>query len=118
VIREQQGIPKRMDVDAIARRSSEPLAAGTRHPVPEVPFIANGIVYDPKDISRFDGRQLLYVDSRNGLLVYTEVYAADLLLQTNAMAGQIQEALLVSDRPDHVLAPDESEPWKFPWQNY
>ena len=118
VIQEQQGIPQRIDVDAFRRRTPDAIVASIKHRVPEVPFVANGVVYDPKDITRFDGNELLYVDGRDALLVYTDMNATDRLLQTFALTNQVQKAMHSPPRPDHILGPDESEPYKFPWQNY
>lgn len=118
VVQGQQGIPRRIDVDNFRRRTSDAMVASIKHPVPEVSFVANGVVYDPKDITRFDGNELLYVDGKDALLVYTDMNAADMLLQTFALTNQVQKAMHEPPRPDHILGPDESEPYKFPWQNY
>jgi hypothetical protein len=117
VIRGQKGIPQRIDVDRF-RRTPEPRVGANKHRVLEVPFTANGVVYDPKDISRFDGIELFYVDGKDGLLVYTDMNASDMLLQTFALTNQVVKAMHEPPRPNHILGPDESEPYKFPWQNY
>jgi hypothetical protein len=44
--------------------------AGIRHKVPEIPFRIDGVLYDPGDISRFDGEELaFFVRRRDEMLV-------------------------------------------------
>ena len=118
LIRGQKGIPQRIDVDAFSKRSPDPAAASIKHKVPQVPFVMNGVVHDPKDISRFDGRELFFVGGKNGLRVYEDLNAANMVIRASVLSDHIRSTLISADEPDHVLAPDESEPYEFPWHDY
>jgi hypothetical protein len=94
VVREQKGVPRRIDIDAMARRTPEKVVAAIRHKVPQVPFVMGGIVYDPKDITRFNGRELLFIDNGDELLVYADAAeAVTLLLQAISLVNVIQTGL-------------------------
>ena len=47
-------------------KSSAELIARTVHRVPQVPLMLNGELYDPKDITRFNGRELHFVPAASG----------------------------------------------------
>jgi hypothetical protein len=93
VIREQKGAPQRIDIDAIARPTPKTVVAAIRHQVPQVPFVMGGTVYDPKDIARFNGRELLFVDGEDELLVYSDTAALRRLLQAAALTDVLQTGL-------------------------
>jgi hypothetical protein len=106
VYREGRGAPQRIDVAAFARRTPARLAASIKHKVPEVPFVVGGVVHDPKDIARFNGRELLFVDG-DELRVYTERDASALLFQSFALYDVIEAALkraggLPSSKPSTI----------------
>jgi hypothetical protein len=39
------------------------------HPIPKIPFILNGTLYDPADISRFNGRELHLVQTKGDYMI-------------------------------------------------
>jgi hypothetical protein len=53
--------PRLIDFSLIKKRTSPEVACSIFHAVPEVPFILDGVEYDPKDIQRFNGEALLYI---------------------------------------------------------
>jgi hypothetical protein len=93
IIREQKGAPTRLDIDALARPTPAAVVAAIRHKVPQVPFVMGGTVYDPKDIVRFNGRELLFVDTKEELFVYADTAAILTLLQAAAFTNILQTGL-------------------------
>lgn len=53
--------PSRVHMAPLARPTPPEVARRIRHGIPEVAFQLNGDLYDPQDISRFDGQALLFV---------------------------------------------------------
>ena len=53
--------PRLIDFTPLCKRTPQDVASGIVHVVPEVPFVLDGIFYDPKDISRFDGQALVFI---------------------------------------------------------
>jgi hypothetical protein len=53
--------PGGINLHLLSRQTPKELVSTIVHQVPKVPFILDGIEYDPKDIRRFDGRELHFV---------------------------------------------------------
>lgn len=69
--------PKPLDVQALSKPASREIISAIEHRVPKVPFILNGIEYDPRDIRRFDGRALYFIAGskavpRDSMLVFDD----------------------------------------------
>jgi hypothetical protein len=69
--------------------------------VPEVPFRVNRVEYDPKDIVRFNGKELCYISTsrsgKNELLVIENKNVWASFLQTNALASLVSSDPSSSD---------------------
>jgi hypothetical protein len=80
------------------------------HKVPKVPFIVKGVEYDPEDIVRFNGKELLFIaDARPGaseMIVLEDKSVWSSFLQTNILA-----TLLVRNG---TVLPHESRTWDIP----
>ncbi|MFD4742596.1 hypothetical protein ACFWNQ_35240 [Streptomyces virginiae] len=48
----------RPDFASMRRRANPSMVADIQHVVPEVPFVFDGVFYDPADIKRFNGQEL------------------------------------------------------------
>jgi hypothetical protein len=57
----QKHEPSLIDYTLLGRPTTPEVARGIVHTVPEVPFILDGVTYDPKDIGRFDGKALVFM---------------------------------------------------------
>lgn len=93
--------PSRFDVQHLAAETPKELAASIVHQVPNVPFTLNGTAYDPKDISRFDGRPLDFAvtwsssndfslvafEDRNILTTYAQVMSLSRLVGVGPWAS-------------------------------
>ncbi|MFD3875506.1 hypothetical protein [Streptomyces sp. NPDC058623] len=55
-----------LNFDQIPDETPRDLIRGIIQIIPEVPFILNGTMYDPKDIVRFNGQELHFVASLSG----------------------------------------------------
>jgi hypothetical protein len=55
--------PRPIDLNLLRRGRSTELEATLQHRVPQVPFVWNGVEYDPDDIRRFNGKAIAYVAS-------------------------------------------------------
>lgn len=80
--------PRRASYGLAARSADAKVIAAIRHPVPRIAFTIDGIEYDPKDIARFHGRELLYIatqrKNRAQLEIVAEASDAAHLLRTLA----------------------------------
>jgi hypothetical protein len=57
---------RRIDFQQFSKPTPPERVARTVHRVPELPFVLNGTNYDPKDIRRFDGRELHFIATAPG----------------------------------------------------
>ena len=57
----QQTEPRLIDFAPLGKRTSKDLARSITHAAPEVPFVLDGIAYEPEDIRRFDGQALVFI---------------------------------------------------------
>jgi hypothetical protein len=57
-------VPQWVDPQSPTRETPPELRAKIVHPVPKLPFVLRGTLYDPADISRFDGQELHFVLGR------------------------------------------------------
>ncbi|MFB6842653.1 hypothetical protein [Streptomyces sp. NPDC056361] len=55
----------RPDFQALRRSPSEREVSSIEHVVPEVPFLLGGTLYEPQDITRFNGQELHFFTSPN-----------------------------------------------------
>ena len=53
--------PRLIDFTLLGQRTPENVARSIVHVAPEVPFVLDGVAYDPKDIRRFDGKALIFI---------------------------------------------------------
>jgi hypothetical protein len=53
--------PRLIDFAPLGKRTPSDIARDIIHVAPEVPFILNGVAYDPQDIRRFNGQALLFI---------------------------------------------------------
>ena len=53
--------PRLIDFAPLGKRTPQDVASGIVHVAPEVPFVLDGVAYDPKDINRFDGQALVFI---------------------------------------------------------
>jgi hypothetical protein len=53
--------PQLIDFTPLGKRTPQNVASGIVHVAPEVPFVLDGVAYDPKDINRFDGQALVFM---------------------------------------------------------
>ncbi|WP_217225104.1 peptidase inhibitor family I36 protein [Desertibacillus haloalkaliphilus] len=61
---EQQGLP--FSYLKLRNKTSREIISQNVQKVPKVPFILNGTMYDPKDITRFNGQELHFVKPPSG----------------------------------------------------
>jgi len=61
-----------IDVRTFAQPTPPELVATTVHRPPTIPFLLNGTLYDPQDISRFDGQELHLIDVRGQLMAFDD----------------------------------------------
>jgi len=57
----QQTEPRLIDFAPLSKRTSQDVACSIIHAAPEVPFVLDGIAYEPEDIHRFDGQALVFI---------------------------------------------------------
>jgi hypothetical protein len=53
--------PRLIDFAPLGKRTTKDLARSITHATPEVPFVLDGIAYEPEDIRRFDGQALVFI---------------------------------------------------------
>ena len=53
--------PRLIDFDLLRKRTSKERAATISHIAPEIPFVLDGVIYESKDIRRFDGKALVFI---------------------------------------------------------
>lgn len=53
--------PRLVDFAHLGRRTPPDTARGIVHPAPEVPFVLDGVTYEPQDIRRLNGQALLFI---------------------------------------------------------
>jgi hypothetical protein len=56
----QKTEPYPVDFALLGKRTPPDIARSITHRTPKVPFLLDGVAYNPKDISRFDGQALLF----------------------------------------------------------
>jgi hypothetical protein len=64
--RERLRAQRFIDIQQFSKRRPSDAVAKTVHRVPYLPFLLNGTLYDPKDINRFDGRELHMIAASPG----------------------------------------------------
>ncbi len=57
----QKHEPSLIDFTLLGKPTPPEVARGIVHTAPQVPFILDGVTYDPKDIGRFNGKALLFM---------------------------------------------------------
>ncbi|MBF9253587.1 hypothetical protein I2I11_09815 [Pontibacter sp. 172403-2] len=57
----QRNEPHQGDFSLLGKRTPQEIARNIVHRTPEVPFILDGVTYDPTDINRFNGQALLFM---------------------------------------------------------
>ncbi|TIS85633.1 hypothetical protein, partial [Mesorhizobium sp.] len=57
----QKTEPRLIDFAPLGKRTPSDVARDIVHVAPEVPFILDGVQYDPREIRRFDGRALIFM---------------------------------------------------------
>ncbi len=77
----QKNEPRLIDFTYLSKPTSQDVARSIIHVAPEVPFVLDGVAYDPKDICRFDGQALLFIpivkaDGNAWLQVFHEAIGA------------------------------------------
>jgi hypothetical protein len=55
-----------IDLQALRTKASPEDVASIVQRAPEVPFILNGVEYDPEDIQRFNGKELHFIPAKSG----------------------------------------------------
>jgi hypothetical protein len=73
--------PRLVDFAPLGKRTPQNVASSIVHSAPEVPFVLDGIVYDPDHINHFDGEALLFIptvaaDGSPGLQVFHDEIGA------------------------------------------
>jgi len=53
--------PSRINLQLLSRQTPKEIVSTIVHRLPKVPFVLNGTEYDPKDIRRFNGRELHFI---------------------------------------------------------
>jgi hypothetical protein len=69
--------PSRINLQLLSRQTPKELVSTIVHRVPKVSFVLDGTEYDPKDIRRFDGREIHFVIGsqsapRNAMLAFED----------------------------------------------
>lgn len=57
----QKTEPRLIDFTPLGKRTPQEVTSTIVHAVPEVPFVLDGVAYDPEDIRRFDGQALVFI---------------------------------------------------------
>ncbi len=61
-LKNPKGIPEKLDYETImSKPTPQELVETIVHQVPQIPFRVNGVLYDPEDIARFNGKELGFV---------------------------------------------------------
>jgi hypothetical protein len=98
-----------IDFSQLSKPTPPSVARGIVHPAPEIPFMIDGIIYDPRDISRFNGEALVYIptmaaDGSKGLQLFHERV-------TGTMATYLETRHLASLLfPDDIQIPGVNPP--------
>ncbi len=94
VVREEKGVVEKLpagtkQVDFMVRHQMTPEAeAKIVHQVPEVPVVIDGVLYQPEDIHKFDGRQLGFTLGLDGrLYAFTDEIDLEDFISTQSKAG-------------------------------
>jgi len=115
----QQNEPRLIDFAPLGKRTPKNLARGIVHVAPEVPFVLDGISYDPQDIRRFDGKALVFIpivatDGSTWLQLFNEEIGA--VIAGYFQMRQIESLLNPADFP--TLFPPPPRPGELPPQPY
>ncbi len=94
VVREEKGVVEKLpagtkQADFMVRHQMAPEAeAKIVHKVPEVPVVIDGVLYQPEDIHKFDGRQLGFTLGPDGrLYAFTDEIDLEDFISTQSKAG-------------------------------
>lgn len=102
--RKQVKSPTQVDVFSSAAMPPVSVATECVHRPPEMPVLIDGVLYDPKDITRFNGKALHFVAPRPGGDHYLRAYSGD----------QWQRSLVVYLQTRDMLSLFDVSPLDFP----
>ncbi|MCJ0868944.1 hypothetical protein [Streptomyces sp. AP-93] len=63
---DEENVGQPLSLELTRRETPRELVSAIVQRIPEVPFVLNGTVYDPEDITRFNGKELHFVASPEG----------------------------------------------------
>jgi len=94
--------PHAIDFAPLAKLTPQDVARAITHVVPRIPFILDGVAFEPKDISRFNGRALIFTplvqpDGSTGLQVFHDEVRP--ILAGYLQTRQIASLLFPNDFP-------------------
>lgn len=100
-IQDPNGRPQKISYDLFSEPTPKEILDKIEHKVPEVPFRVDRVEYDPKDIVRFNGKELCYISTSRSrgseLLVIEDKNVWSSFLQTNALASLVSSDPSSSD---------------------
>jgi hypothetical protein len=101
-LRDPEGLPQPIPYEELfARPTPRDVVAAIKHPVPQIPFIVDGVEHDPEDIVRYNGQELAYIPQKGGteLLLLKDKSVWGPLVQTALLSRAVSTALLPHDYP-------------------
>lgn len=111
--RDPSSFPRPYDLSIASRRPSAETARTIVHKVPKYPVLHNGVLYDPGDIVRFNGRALLYmVDRRltSKILIVDEPESIRIILTTKIIAALTDRSSEIIDVVESKAVPPTNPP--------
>jgi hypothetical protein len=101
-LRSDDGQPQPIPYETLfAEPTPREIVAAIEHPVPEVPFVVDGVWHDPGDIVRYNGQELSYFPQKGGteLLILTDKRLWAPLVQTSFLMRTVANGLAVHGHP-------------------
>jgi hypothetical protein len=87
----------RIDVFSSAAMPAADEATNSIHRPPEMPILIDGVLHDPKDITRFNGKALHFIAPRPGSDEHLRAYSGDKWQQSLSLYIQMRDMLSLFD---------------------
>jgi hypothetical protein len=101
-LRSDDGQPQPIPYETLfAESTPREVVAAIEHPVPEVPFVVDGVWHDPADIVRYNGQELSYIPQKGGteLLILADKRVWAPLVQTALLSRTVANGLVAHSHP-------------------
>lgn len=111
--RDASSFPQAIDLSVLSRLTPKSISKQIVHKVPKYPLLRAGVLYDPKDIVRFNGQVLLYVvDSRfhDSILIIDDPETIRTILSVQIFSGISDRWASIRDVVESKAVPPSNPP--------